>query len=80
MFVHLLKTDQMIVDRQMCTVRYYEMLTIRGTRRFSSEIELPWAECVILDDDSMAYLESQVRSVVAATVYSRMLARGETRM
>jgi hypothetical protein len=80
MFVHLLKTDRMIVDRQTCTVRYYEMLTFRGTRRFSSEIELPSADCVILDDDSMAYLESQVQRVVAATVYSRMLARGETRV
>jgi len=55
-------------------VRYYEQKTVRGMRRFSSEVLLGPDDRIILDDDSMSSLESKVTRLVPATIYSRLLA------
>ena len=53
---------------------YYEAKTLRGTRRYSSEVLLGPGDRIILDDDSVNSLESKIARLVPATVYSRMLA------
>lgn len=74
MFRKLLRTDEIEVADDRYTVRYYEQRTMRGARRFSSEVVLGPADRIILDDDSLSSLESRVARLVPATVYSRMLA------
>lgn len=59
---------------QKYPVRYYEAQTILGARRFSSEVILGPEDRVILDDDSVNRLESKITCLVAASIYSRMLA------
>lgn len=73
MFNRLLKTVGIEVGEQIYAVRYYEGKTLRGVRRYSSEIILGPADRIILDDDSMDNLESKVGRYVPATVYSRAL-------
>ena len=53
---------------------HYEAKTLRGTRRYSSEVLLGPGDRIILDDDSVNSLESKIARLVPATVYSRMLA------
>jgi hypothetical protein len=74
MFRKLVKTSNVEVDEQCFSVRYYEARTMRGARRYSSEIILGPRDRIILDDDSMNSLESKVVRLVPATLYSRMLA------
>lgn len=74
----LVNTDRLIVDGDVCIVKYFAVETIRGERRFSAEIVLPSADVVILDEDSLARLESRVRRVIPATLYSRVLAARAT--
>jgi hypothetical protein len=74
MFRTLVKTDAMAVDTQTVRVRYFELRTLRGGRRFSAEIVLSAVDRVILDDDSMVNLEARAARLVPATVYSRLLA------
>ncbi len=74
MFRKLVKTAEVEVEDRMYSVRYYELKTVRGVRRFSSEVLLSPGDRIILDDDSMSSLESKVLRLVPATIYSRELA------
>jgi hypothetical protein len=74
MFRTLLKTDALAIEDRTLPVRYFELRTLRGTRRFSAEILLGPDDRIILDDDSMLNLEARTTCLVPATLYSRMLA------
>lgn len=78
MFRKLVKTEEIEVEDQVYAVRYFEARTLRGSRRYSSEIILGPADRIIFDDDSMSTLESRVARLVPATVYSRTLAARAT--
>lgn len=75
MFRTLVKTEALAVDEISVPVRYYEVRTLRGARRYSAEIMLGADDRIILDDDSMTNLEARATRLVPATLYSRMLAR-----
>jgi hypothetical protein len=75
MFRVLVKTEQVAVDDQMYPVRYFELRTGRGLRRYSAEILLSADDRIILDDDSVPNLEARALRLVPATLYSRALAR-----
>jgi hypothetical protein len=76
MFRTLIKTDALAVDNQKFSVRYFELRTLRGARRYSVEILLGPGDRIILDDDSMTNLEAKTTRLVPATLYSRLLAGG----
>ena len=75
MFRTLVKTDAIELDTQSVAVRYFELRTKRGTRRYSAEILLGPGDRVILDDDSVTTLEARAARLVPATLYSRLLGR-----
>jgi len=75
MFRSLVKTDTIIVEDRMVAVRYFEVRTLRGARRFTAEILVGPGDRIILDDDSVTNLETRTMRLVPATVYSRVLAR-----
>jgi hypothetical protein len=75
MFRKHLKTEEIEINGQSYAVSYFEATTMRGTQRYSSELVLGPADRVIFDGSSLSDVESRVTRVVAATVYSRMLAR-----
>jgi hypothetical protein len=64
----------MAVDARTVSVRYFELRTLRGGRRYSAEIFLAPGDRVILDDDSVTNLQTRATRLVPATVYSRALA------
>ncbi len=70
----LVKTDALVIDDQTFGVRYFELRTVRGGRRYSAEVALGRGDRIILDDDTMTMLEARMRRLVPATLYSRMLA------
>ncbi len=70
----LVKTANIEVEENSYNVSYYEARTLRGSRRYCSEIELGPEDRIILDDDSITSLESKVAQLVPATLYSRLLA------
>ena len=74
MFRTLLKTEALVIDDRTFPIRYFELRTLRGTRRYSAEIMLAPGDRVIIDDDSMTNLEARAACLVPATLYSRMLA------
>jgi len=74
MFRTLIKIDVLAIDDQTYSVRYFELRTLRGARRYSAELMLGPDDRIILDDDSMTNLEAKTTRLVPATVYSRMLA------
>lgn len=74
MFRKLVKATDIEIDGTRYTLRYYELKTIRGGRRFSCEVLLGVGDRIILDDDSLTSLESKVARLAPATVYSRVLA------
>lgn len=74
----LVKTDAIVVEDQSVPVRYFELRTLRGGRRFSAEILLGPADRIILDDDSVTTLEARAARLVPATLYSRLLAARAT--
>ena len=74
MFRTLMKTEAVAVNAQTVAVRYFELRTVRGARRYSAEILLGPGDRVILDDDSVTNLETRATRLVPATVYSRLLA------
>jgi hypothetical protein len=74
MFRTLVKTEALAIDEQTVLVRYFELRTLRGGRRFSAEICLAQGDRIILDGDSVINLEARAARLVPATVYSRMLA------
>ena len=61
MFRKLIKTADVDIAEQSYPVRYYEAQTLRGTRRYSSEVILGPGDRVILDGDSVNGLESKNR-------------------
>ena len=74
MFRTLVKTDALSVADQTVAVRYFELRTMRGARRYSAEILLGPGDRIILDDDSVVNLEARATRLVPATLYSRLLA------
>ena len=78
MFRTLLKTGSVGLADQTFAVRYFELRTARGARRYSAEIVIGPGDHIILDDDSVANLEARTNCVVPATVYSRTLAARPT--
>ena len=75
MFRTLVKSDAVTVDNRNLTVRYFEVRTERGLKRYSAEILIGPGDHIILDDDSIVRLEARAARLVPATLYSRMLAR-----
>jgi hypothetical protein len=73
MFRKLVKTDALTIQDETYSVRYFELRTQRGTRRYSAEILLGPDDRIILDDDSVTDLETRAARLVPATLYSRML-------
>ena len=71
----LLKTETVAIADQSFPVRYFEVRTLRGLRRYSAEILLAPDDRIILDDDSVTNLEARATRLVPATLYSRALAR-----
>ena len=78
MFRTLLKTDAVAVEDQYVPVRYFELRTLRGARRYSAEIVIAPGDRIILDDDSVTNLETRTLRLVPATLYSRLLAARRT--
>jgi hypothetical protein len=74
MFRTLLKTAAVGLDDQTFAVRYFELRTMRGARRYSAEIVIGPGDRIILDDDSVTNLEARTNVLVPATLYSRLLA------
>jgi len=74
MFRTLVKTDALAIDDQTYSVRYFEVRTLRGGRRYSAEVLLGPEDRIILDDDSITTLEAKTTRLVPATIYSRLLA------
>ena len=74
MFRTLVKTAALAIDDQTYAVRYFEVRTLRGGRRYSAELVLGPDDRIILDDDSITNLEAKATRLVPATVYSRLLA------
>ena len=70
----LVKTESLAIDDRTVAVRYFELRTGRGARRYSVEILLGPGDRVILDDDSVINLEAKAQRLVPATLYSRVLA------
>jgi hypothetical protein len=75
MFRTLVKTEALAVENRTVAVRYFELRTMRGARRYSAEILLGPGDRIILDDDSVTNLEARTARLVPATLYSRVLAR-----
>jgi hypothetical protein len=75
MFRTLVKTTVVAVADQTVHVRYFELRTLRGGRRYSAEILLGPGDRAILDDDSVTNLEARAARLVPATLLSRTLAR-----
>ncbi|HUC76037.1 MAG TPA: hypothetical protein VMS04_12130 [Vicinamibacterales bacterium] len=71
----LVKTTALAVDNHEVAVRYFELRTERGARRYSAEILLGPGDRIILDDDSVTNLETRAARLVPATLLSRVLAR-----
>jgi hypothetical protein len=78
MFRTLVRTDTLAIDDRTYPVRYFEVRTLRGARRYSAEILLSPDDRIILDDDSLSNLEAKAARLVPATIYSRVLAGGAT--
>ena len=74
MFRTLVKTDALAIGDRTYSVRYFEVRTLRGGRRYSVEVLLGLEDRIILDDDSITNLEAKAARLVPATVYSRLLA------
>ena len=75
MFRVLVKTEEVAVDNQRVPVRYFELRTVRGLRRYSAEILLSPEDRIIIDGDSVTNLQARTARLVPATIYSRLLAR-----
>jgi hypothetical protein len=69
----LVKTADVAVNNRVYQVRYFELRTPRGTRRYSAEITLEPGDRIIIDDDSVNNLETRATRLVPATLFSRTL-------
>jgi hypothetical protein len=79
MFRTLVKTDAIAAfDDRRFAVRYFEVRTLRGARRYTAEIIIGPGDRIILDDDSVSNIEVRASFLVPATVYSRALAARAT--
>jgi len=78
MFRTLVKTTAIAVDDHTVDVRFFELRTLRGARRYSAEILLGETDRIILDDDSVTNLEARATRLVPATLLSRLLASRPT--
>jgi len=74
MFRKLLQTGSVAVEGRSYVVHYFEHKTARGARRVSGEVVLGASDRIILDDDSLASLETSLARLVPATIDSRALA------
>jgi hypothetical protein len=75
MFRTLVKTGAIAgLDGRSVAVRYFELRTMRGAKRYSAEIVIGPGDRIILDDDSVSNLETRANCLVPATLYSRALA------
>ena len=74
MFRTLVKIESIAVENGIYPVRYFELRTVRGARRYSAEIVLGPADRIILDDDSIVNLAARTECLVPTTLYCRMLA------
>jgi hypothetical protein len=75
MFRTLVKTTSIAVDEHTVDVRFFELRTLRGARRYSAEIMLGENDRIILDDDSVTNLEARATRLVPATLLSRLIAK-----
>jgi hypothetical protein len=75
MFRTLVKTTSIAVDEHIVDVRFFELRTLRGARRYSAEIMLGENDRIILDDDSVTNLEARATRLVPATLLSRLIAK-----
>ena len=75
MFRTLVKTTSIAVDEHIVDVRFFELRTLRGARRYSAEIMLGENDRIILDDDSVTNLEARTTRLVPATLLSRLIAK-----
>jgi len=75
MFRTLVKTETLRDQGEQIDVRYFEIRTLRGLRRFSAEIALSAGDRIILDDDSLTNLEARAVRLMPATLYCRRLAK-----
>lgn len=71
----LVKRAPLCVQDQIFEVCYFEVRTLRGSRRYSAEIVLAPDDRIILDDDSVSNLEARAARLVPATLASRRLAK-----
>jgi hypothetical protein len=71
----LVKAEAFAVNDRTYPVRYFELSTPRGLRRFSAEILLGPGDRIILDGDSIENVRAKAARLVPATIYSRRLAR-----
>lgn len=74
MFRTLLETAQINVDGRAYVAHYFKLRTARGAYRYSCEIVLGAEDRIILDDDSIAGLETKLACVAPAILVSRTLA------
>jgi hypothetical protein len=75
MFRTFMKAAAVECNNQRYTVRYFELRTPRGQRRYSAEIVLGPGDRIILDDDSVGSLEARAARLVPATLECRTLTR-----
>lgn len=73
MFQKLIKKTNLDVAERTLSVRYDETRTLHGAARFSAEVVFQPEDHIILDADSVNRLETQVASLLHASVYSRTL-------
>ncbi len=73
MFQKLIKKTNLDVEERTLSVRDDETRTLHGDARFSAEVVFQPEDHIILDADSVNRLETQVASLLHASVYSRTL-------
>lgn len=78
LFRRLLRREEVTINDRVYPVYFYEGQTLRGQKRYSSEIILGQTDHVILDDDSMPKLRSKLARFVPAFVLSRLIAKRST--
>lgn len=71
-----IKCSEIEIHGRRYRVEFFEHQTLRGGRRYSCEVILDDADRIIVDDDSLAGVESKVARLAPATIDSRLLANG----
>jgi hypothetical protein len=78
MLQKLIKAEALEIDAHQYEVRYFELRTTRGGRRYSAEVLLGSGDRIILDDDTVLDLETRAAHLMPASLHSRRLARRPT--